>query len=80
MESHPVTMVFFDLDNTLFDHKHSLYQAMSAVRQISPLLHDIPLKVLIEKYNEALNHAYDRYLRNEIAYEDQDAEKVKPFL
>ncbi|EXL46021.1 hypothetical protein FOCG_12011 [Fusarium oxysporum f. sp. radicis-lycopersici 26381] len=81
MESQPPpTMVFFDLDNTLFNHKHSLYSAISAVQRISPLLHEIPLKVLAEKYNEALNHVYDKYLRNEVAHEDQDAEKVKLFF
>ncbi|KAI7761982.1 hypothetical protein LZL87_004289 [Fusarium oxysporum] len=80
MESQPPpTMVFFDLDNTLFHYKHSLYSSMSAVRLISLLLHDIPLKVLAEKYSEALNHVYDKYLRNEVAHEDQDAEKVKLF-
>jgi len=81
MESQPPpTMVFFDLDNTLFNHKHSLYSAISAVQRISPLLHEVPLKVLAEKYNEALNHVYDKYLRNEMAHEDQDAEKVKLFF
>ncbi|KAG7437724.1 Glyceraldehyde 3-phosphate phosphatase [Fusarium oxysporum f. sp. raphani] len=81
MESQPPpTMVFFDLDNTLFNHKHSLSSAISAVQRISPLLHEIPLKVLAEKYNEVLNHVYDKYLRNEMAHEDQDAEKVKLFF
>ncbi|KAI1012478.1 hypothetical protein LB504_008478 [Fusarium proliferatum] len=71
------TMVFFDLDNTLFDHKQSLFSAMSAVRTTFPLFHEIPLDVLADKCNEALNHVYDQYLRNEIAHEDQDSEKVK---
>ncbi|KAF4957450.1 hypothetical protein FGADI_3086 [Fusarium gaditjirri] len=81
MESQPHhTVVFFDLDNTLFDHKQSLDSAISAVQGVFPLLHDIPLKVLAEKYNDALNHVYDKYLRNELAREDQDAEKVKLFF
>ncbi|PCD44711.1 hypothetical protein AU210_000167 [Fusarium oxysporum f. sp. radicis-cucumerinum] len=81
MESQPLpTMVFFDLDNTLFNHQHSLYSAISAAQRISPLLQEIPLKVLAEKYNETLNHVYDRYLRNETAHQDQDAEKVKLFF
>ncbi|KAL5617620.1 hypothetical protein FOBRF1_006368 [Fusarium oxysporum] len=53
---------------------------MSAVRSICPLLRDIPLEVLAEKYNETLNHVYDKCLRNEIAHEYHDAEKVKLFF
>ncbi|KAF4494150.1 had-superfamily subfamily variant 1 [Fusarium agapanthi] len=73
------TMVFFDLDNTLFDHQKSLHCAMSAARTIIPLLCGNPLDVLVEKYNEALNLVYNKYLRNEIAHENQDAEKIKLF-
>ncbi|KAF5621680.1 hypothetical protein F25303_12243 [Fusarium sp. NRRL 25303] len=76
----PRTMVFFDLDNTLFDHQQSLYSAMSAVRSEFPLLREIPLDMLADKYNEALNLVYNKYLRNEIAHEDQDSEKVKLFF
>ncbi|KAF5241190.1 hypothetical protein FANTH_9186 [Fusarium anthophilum] len=74
------TMVFFDLDNTLFDHQKSLHNAMSVVRTIFPPLRATPLNVLVEKYNEALNLVYNKYLRNEIRHDDQDAEKVKLFF
>ncbi|KAF5571055.1 hypothetical protein FPHYL_714 [Fusarium phyllophilum] len=74
------TMVFFDLDNTLFDHQKSLDTAMAFVRTKFPLLRHTSLDVLTEKYNIALNLVYDKYLRNEIAHQDQDAEKVKLFF
>ncbi|KAI1018502.1 hypothetical protein LB503_005588 [Fusarium chuoi] len=81
IESQPTrTMVFFDLDNTLFNHRQSIYSAMSAVRTVLPLPREIPLDVLVDKYNEALDHVYDQYLRNEIAHEDQDSVKVKLFF
>ncbi|KAF5532025.1 hypothetical protein FMEXI_12680 [Fusarium mexicanum] len=81
IESLPIrTMVFFDLDNTLFDHQKSLHNAISVVRTMFPPLRATPLDVLIEKYNEALNLVYNKYLRNEIRHDDQDAEKVKLFF
>ncbi|KAF5644918.1 hypothetical protein F52700_2399 [Fusarium sp. NRRL 52700] len=72
--------VFFDLDNTLFDHQKSLNCAISAVRTTFPVLGETPLDVLAEKYNEALKAVYGRHLRNEIAQEDQSAEKIKLFF
>ncbi|KAF4445222.1 Had-superfamily subfamily variant 1 [Fusarium acutatum] len=81
MESQPPpTIIFFDLDNTLFDHQKSLYSAMSAVRSKFTLLREIPLDVLTEKYNEALNVVYDKYFRNEVAHQNRDAQKFKLFL
>ncbi|PNP58219.1 hypothetical protein FNYG_15137 [Fusarium nygamai] len=74
------TMVFFDLDNTLFDHRQSLKCALSAVRSVFPSLRKITSDDLAEKYNGALNHVYGKYLRNEIAHEDQDVEKIKLFF
>ncbi|KAG4266523.1 hypothetical protein FPRO04_11128 [Fusarium proliferatum] len=81
IESQPTrTMVFFDLDNTLFNHQQSIYYAMSAVRILLPLPREIPLDVFVDKYNEALDLVYNQYLRNEIAHEDQDSAKVKLFF
>ncbi|KAF5673258.1 hypothetical protein FDENT_10351 [Fusarium denticulatum] len=73
-------MVFFDLDNTLFDHQKSLCNAMSAVRTTFLLLREIQLNVLTKKYNEVLNLVYNKYFRKKIAYEEQDTEKVKLFF
>jgi putative hydrolase of the HAD superfamily len=74
------TMVFFDLDNTLFDHEKSLNYAMALVRTRFPLPREIPVDVLVEKYNKALNNVYDKYLQKEIRYEQKDAEKVNLFF
>ncbi|KAG5765315.1 hypothetical protein H9Q72_006612 [Fusarium xylarioides] len=74
------TMVFFDLENTLFDHQKALNYAMALVRSKFPPLRDIPVDVLVEKYNKALNIVYDKYLRKEIPYGEQDAEKVNLFF
>ncbi|KAF4344410.1 had-superfamily protein [Fusarium beomiforme] len=74
----PQTMIFFGLDNTLFDHTYSLYNAMFAVQRIFNL-YKYPLKDLVHAYDKALNHVYNRYLQNEIKYEDQAAEKIKLF-
>ncbi|KAF9764570.1 hypothetical protein IL306_002788 [Fusarium sp. DS 682] len=71
-------MVFFDLDNTLFDHQYSLYHAMFAV-QFKFSLNQYSLKELADAYNKALNVVYDKYLRKEITREGSAVEKVRLF-
>ncbi|KAL2851555.1 HAD-like domain-containing protein [Aspergillus pseudoustus] len=73
-------VVLFDLDGTLFDHHHSLACAISAVRDGWPGLSTYSLDHLVDRYNAALQEAYDMYLRKEIAYEDTNALKVKLFF
>ena len=69
--------VVFDLDNTLFDHYHSLRCAMSVVRDKYAILKGHGLEDLIDRYNVALQRAYDRYLGKEISFEDTHVIKVR---
>ncbi|KAM0229464.1 hypothetical protein ACHAPO_010008 [Fusarium lateritium] len=80
MEKLSTKLILFDLDNTLFDHYHSLRCAISAIQQQYPGLEDISLQKLIDHYNDSLQNAYDRYLQKLITYEDKDNEKVKLFF
>ncbi|KAF5264470.1 hypothetical protein FOXYS1_4756 [Fusarium oxysporum] len=73
-------MVLFDLDNTLFDHYHSLRRAISAVQEKYSRLATTPVSVLIDHYNHCLPQAYDRYLEKAITYDETESEKVKLFF
>jgi HAD superfamily hydrolase (TIGR01549 family) len=73
-------VVLFDLDNTLFDHYHSLRSAISAVQEKYASLGGNTLQDLIGKYNAALQRAYDKYLGKEITYEETEAMKVQLFF
>lgn len=80
MESTRTTkVVLFDLDNTLFDHYHSLRSAISAVQEKYASLAGSKLEDLIARYNAALQRAY-KYLCKEITYEEADAMKVQLFF
>lgn len=72
--------VLFDLDNTLFDHYHSLKSALVAIQSQYPGLQTHNLDVLIDTCNTALEHAYQKYLDNKIIYRETDTEKVKTFF
>jgi len=74
------TAIFFDLDNTLFDHHHSLQCAISAIRAKYVCLSQHTNDELVTKYNAALQTAYDKYLRKEITYEEFDLDKVYLFF
>jgi FMN phosphatase YigB (HAD superfamily) len=81
MESTRTTkVVLFDLDNTLFDHYHSLRSAISAVQEKYASLAGNKLEDLIARYNAALQRAYDKYLCKEITYEEADVMKVQLFF
>ncbi|EMT66480.1 HAD-like domain-containing protein [Fusarium oxysporum II5] len=73
-------MVLFDLDNTLFDHYHSLRRAISAVQEKYSGLAATPVSVLINHYNQCLQQAYDGYLEKVITYDETESEKVKLFF
>ncbi|KAH8912842.1 HAD-like protein [Coniochaeta sp. PMI_546] len=73
-------VVLFDLDNTLFDHHHSLRSAISAVQEKYPSLTGYTMKELVAKYNDVLQRAYDQYLAKSITYDETDGLKVRLFL
>jgi len=81
MESTQTTkVVLFDLDNTLFDHHHSLRSAISAVQEKYASLAGNKPEDLIARYNSALQRAYDKYLCKEITYEETDIIKIQLFF
>lgn len=80
MEPTRTRVVFFDLDGTLFDHYHSLRLAISAVQRKYTGLAGKRIEELIDKYNIALQQAYDDYLNKVITYEEADIRKIHLFF
>ncbi|POR35134.1 Uncharacterized protein TPAR_04682 [Tolypocladium paradoxum] len=73
-------VVLFDLDNTLFDHDHSLRSAISAVQEKYACLAGNKPEDLVAKYSAALQRSYDKYLCKKITYGEADAMKVRLFF
>ncbi|KAL6701667.1 HAD-like domain-containing protein [Trichoderma pleuroticola] len=80
MELKRIKVVFFDLDGTLFDHYHSLRLAISAVQRNYASLTEKNIDELVDKYNLALQQAYDAYLDKVITYEEADVQKIHLFF
>lgn len=72
--------IFFDLDNTLFDHFNSLRHAISVVRSKFDYLEEFTTDKLSAKYNAALQSSYDAYLRREITHGEVEELKVVTFF
>ncbi|KAK7955732.1 uncharacterized protein PG986_004954 [Apiospora aurea] len=72
--------IVFGLDNTPFDHQHSLRCAISAVRSRYPELTSKTPDELVAKYEASLQKVYDTYLRNEITYGQTDVKKIQKFF
>ncbi|KAL2674273.1 hypothetical protein Neosp_012724 [[Neocosmospora] mangrovei] len=79
MEPTPTKVVFFDLDGTLFDHDHSLRLAISTMQLLYPILEGKNVEELVDKYNTALQQAYDEYLDKAITFEEANTRKIHLF-
>jgi HAD superfamily hydrolase (TIGR01549 family) len=74
------TAILFDLDNTLFDHSHSLHCAILSVRTFYPEFSSFSDKKLTAAYDRCLEQAYNFYLRKAITYAEKDVQKVRSFF
>jgi HAD superfamily hydrolase (TIGR01549 family) len=74
------TAVLFDLDNTLFDHQHSLSTAIQAIQNKCHQFASFKTEQLIETYERSLQKAYDSYLRGDISYDEKDIIKLRSFF
>ncbi|KKO97386.1 hypothetical protein THAR02_10513 [Trichoderma harzianum] len=80
MELTRMKVLYFDLDGTLFDHHHSLRFAIAAMQRNYTGLTEKTVDELIDKYNIALQQAYDAYLDKVITYEEADVRKLHLFF
>ena len=74
------SVILFDLDNTLFDHQHSLRCGIQAIRTAYPLLSSFRDEKLTTIYNRSLHQAYDSYLHGDISYSEKDMLKIGLFF
>ena len=72
--------IFFDLDNTLFDHHHSSLMGLSALQSEYSPLKEQSLSALERAYWDLLNHNYNRILSGEISMQDARQERMKHYL
>jgi putative hydrolase of the HAD superfamily len=74
------TAILFDLDNTLFDHSHSLRSAIISLRTSHPELSPFSDSKLTTTYHRCLEEAYNSYLLKTITYAEKDIQKVRSFF
>ena len=74
-----IKAVWFDLDDTLFDHTYCVCRGLDAVRQECPALSERSSEELAVPYNRALNSLYGDYLRGEFDFYEMRRRKLKLF-
>jgi putative hydrolase of the HAD superfamily len=74
-----IKALWFDLDDTLFDHTYSVCRGLDAIRQRYPAFGEYPSDQLAVLYNRALNHVYGDYLRGEFDLHEMRRRKLKLF-
>lgn len=72
--------IFFDLDNTLFDHHYSSLMGLSALQSEYSALKGHSLLTLERAYWDLLNSNYNRVLSGEISMGDARQERMKHYL
>lgn len=72
--------IFFDLDNTLFDHQYSSQMGLAALQSQFFALQTHELPALEKAYYELLNSNYDRVLTGQISIEAAREERMIDYL
>jgi HAD superfamily hydrolase (TIGR01509 family) len=72
-------MVWLDLDDTLFDHSHSVARGLERVQQEYPAFSTHPTAELVRLYNLALEEVYPDYLCGEIDFPEMRRRKFDRF-
>jgi putative hydrolase of the HAD superfamily len=62
--------VYFDIDDTLLNHRHAERAALQEVRNAIPVLQKIPIETLWETYNRINRDLWDQYGHGEITRVD----------
>lgn len=71
----PMT-IFFDIDNTLFDDKHAVRQACSAIQKKFSEKINVHTDDFLRIWNEALEEYFELYLKGEITFQEQRMKRV----
>jgi putative hydrolase of the HAD superfamily len=75
-----IEMVWFDLDDTLYDHSYSVARAMQRIRAEYPVFAKHEADKLTALYNQALNQVYLDYLRGNIDFGEMRVRKLHHFF
>ncbi|MCI4363954.1 MAG: HAD-IA family hydrolase [Thermoplasmata archaeon] len=73
----PPAAVFFDLDDTLFDHTGTVRGALRAVRGRSSVLHKISLERLLQRYLGLIEETYPEELAGRLSAVDSRSERFR---
>lgn len=74
-----IKAIWFDLDDTLYDHTYSVRLGMDAIRARYPLLTGHSSAQLAAHYNNALNRVYTAHVRGEIEFLEMRRRKLGLF-
>jgi putative hydrolase of the HAD superfamily len=74
-----ITALWFDLDDTLFDHTYSVCQGLDAIRGKYSMFDDRATSELAVLFNRALNRVYIGYLCGEIDFREMRRQKLELF-
>ncbi len=76
----PVKAIFFDLDDTLFDHRHSCRMGLAALQTHFSRLNEQEMPLLEETYQAYLNANYNQVLTGQSTIEDSRRDRMRRFL
>lgn len=69
-----------DLDDTLFDHRHSVRQALRAVCRLAPVLKSLDPAAVERDHIAELERLHQEIVRGGLTSDDADVEAVRPLL
>lgn len=78
--SNPIKAVFFDLDDTLFDHLHSTRAGLQAVCEAYPILRQRSIDMLFADYTRLLDEVHLRVLQGELSIDEARRERFRRFF
>src|SRR5206468_3520925 len=78
--SDPIKAVFFDFDDTLFDHLHSTRAGLQAVCEAYPALQERSIEVLFADYTRLLDEVHLRVLQGELSLDEARRERFRRFF
>jgi HAD superfamily hydrolase (TIGR01509 family) len=69
--------VLFDLDDTLFDHSHSILCAVEALREGYPTLEAAPLEELVYHYSRLLDELHPQVMAGHLTLDESRMERTR---
>jgi len=75
-----IKAVFFDVDDTLYDHSYHIHQVMTAVREEFSFLQEFPIEYLKGLSHQFLEEVHERLLRGEITVEESRKLRWQKFI